>query len=36
MAWRDALLDALAADDMTAAAAQVAVLVAGDLTITPC
>ena len=36
MAWRDALLSALAADDMTAAAAQVAVLVAGDLTITPC
>lgn len=36
MAWRDALLAALAADDMTAAAAQVAVLVAGDLTITPC
>jgi hypothetical protein len=35
-AWRDALLTALAADDMAGAAAQVAVLVAGDLTITPC
>jgi hypothetical protein len=34
--WRDALLTALTANDMTAAAAQVAVLVAGDLTITPC
>lgn len=34
--WRDALLSALAANDMTAAAAQVAVLVADDLTITPC
>ena len=34
--WRDALLSALSAGDMTAAAAQVAVLVAGDLTITPC
>lgn len=36
MDWRDALLTALDAGDMTAAAAQVAVLVAGELTITPC
>jgi len=34
--WRDALLSALESGDMTAAAAQVAVLVAGELTITPC
>lgn len=34
--WRDALLSALGSDDVAAAAAQVAVLVAGDLTITPC
>ena len=34
--WRDALLSALTAGDMTAAAAQVAILVAGDVTITPC
>jgi len=34
--WRDALLTALSDGDMAGAAAQVAVLVAGDLTITPC
>jgi hypothetical protein len=34
--WRDALLTALTADDMARAAAQVAVLAAGNLTITPC
>ena len=36
MDWRDALLTALSEGDTAAAAAQVAVLVAGDLTITPC
>ena len=36
MAWKDALLTALDAGDADAAAAQVAVLAAGDLTITPC
>ena len=34
--WRDGLLTALTADDMAGAAAQVAILVAGELTITPC
>ena len=34
--WRDALLTALDSGDLDAAAAQVAVLAAGDLTITPC
>ena len=34
--WRDALLSALTANDMTAAAAQVALLVAGTVQLTPC
>ncbi|HXG26343.1 MAG TPA: hypothetical protein VNL94_05770 [Candidatus Binatia bacterium] len=34
--WRDALLTALAEGDIDAAAAQVARLVAGEVTITPC
>jgi predicted small secreted protein len=34
--WRDAFLTALDSGDLDAAAAQVAVLAAGDLTITPC
>jgi hypothetical protein len=35
-AWRDALLTALTDDDMTAAAAQVAVLAADQVSLTPC
>lgn len=34
--WRDALLSALAADDMTAAAAQVALVAANQVALTPC
>ena len=34
--WRDALLSALASDDMTAAAAQVALLAANQVALTPC
>ncbi|HET9850975.1 MAG TPA: hypothetical protein VFP56_00550 [Candidatus Limnocylindrales bacterium] len=34
--WRDALLTALTDDDMTAAAAQVAVLAADQVSLTPC
>jgi hypothetical protein len=34
--WRDALLSALASNDMTAAAAQVAALAADKVTLTPC
>ena len=34
--WRDALLTALSSNDMTAAAAQIAVLAAGDVELTPC
>jgi hypothetical protein len=34
--WRDALVSALAADDMTAAAAQVAVLASNQVALTPC
>ena len=34
--WRDALLSALAANDMTAAAAQIAALAANEVQLTPC
>ena len=34
--WRDALLSALASDDMTAAAAQIALLAANQVALTPC
>lgn len=34
--WRDALLSALTSDDMTAAVAQIAVLAAGTVQLTPC
>lgn len=34
--WRDALLSALTANDMTAAAAQVAALAANQVSLTPC
>lgn len=36
MEWRDALLTALADDDMTAAAAQVALVAANQVSLTPC
>ncbi len=36
MEWRDALLSALADDDMTAAAAQVALVAANQVALTPC
>ena len=35
-AWRDAMVDALESGNADAAATQVAVLAAGDVTITPC
>lgn len=35
-AWRDALVDALESDDMTAAAAEIAKLANDEVTITPC
>lgn len=34
--WRDALLTALTSDDMTAAAAQVALLASNEVALTPC
>jgi hypothetical protein len=34
--WRDALLTALTSDDMTAAAAQIALLAANQVALTPC
>lgn len=34
--WRDALLSALTSDDMTAAAAQVALLATNQVSLTPC
>jgi hypothetical protein len=34
--WRDALLSALTSDDLTAAAAQVALLVSNQVALTPC
>jgi hypothetical protein len=34
--WRDALLSGLASGDMTAAAAQIAVLAANQVSLTPC
>jgi hypothetical protein len=34
--WRDALLTGLTANDMTAAAAQIAVLAANEVALTPC
>jgi len=36
MDWRDALLSALASNDMTTAAAQIAVLAANEVELTPC